>query len=347
MKRAIFNKLSILFFLIFGLAMFSACGVETVPDADPEIIHTGFYVDGTMLRDLNGNPFIMRGINMPHCWYKEQDAVSLDAIAATNANCVRVVCSTGARWDRTTSADLENIIDEVNKRGMVAILEVHDATGSNEISDFEDMALYWCEMADILLDTEDRVIINIANEWYGSYGKTVWKEGYVEVIPRLREAGIKNTIMVDAGGWGQNGSTIKKYGIEVFESDELKNTMFSVHMYGTAGKSATTIRNNLKGVTDQNLCVCVGEFGYTHSDGNVDEEYLIDYCYENNIGFLPWSWKGNSGGVEYLDLALEWDGSVLSSDWGEYVINGTNGIRESSKKVSYLPHNQMVNSEDD
>lgn len=305
-------------------------------NADPEIIQTGFYVDGTTLRDVSGTPFIMRGINMAHCWYKDMDTVTLDAINATGANCVRVVCATGSRWDRTTSEDLDTIIEEVNKRGMVAILEVHDATGSNEITDLEDMALYWCEMADILNGTEDRVIINIANEWYGSYTSKSWMEGYVEVIPRIREAGIKNTLMVDAGGWGQNGKSIKKYGMEVFESDELHNTMFSIHMYGMSGKNATTIRNNLTGVTDQNLCVCVGEFGYIHSDGDVDEEYLIDYCQENGIGYLPWSWKGNSGGTEYLDLSVEWDGSVLSSDWGEYVINGINGIRDTSKRVSYL-----------
>ncbi len=50
--------------------------------------------------------------------------------------------------------------------------------------------------------------------------------------------------------------------------------MFSIHMYGAAGKNEQTITTNLtRGATDNNLCVVVGEFGYNHSDGDVDEEY--------------------------------------------------------------------------
>ena len=107
--------------------------------------------------------------------------------------------------------------------------------------------------------------------------------------------------------------------------------MFAVHMYGTAGASEETIRQNLGYALDQGLCVCVGEFGYTHSDGDVGEAYLMEYCEEKGIGYMAWSWKGNSGGVEYLDLAVEWDGSVLSEDWGEVAVNGENGIRQTSQ----------------
>ena len=105
-------------------------------------------------------------------------------------------------------------------------------------------------------------------------------------------------------------------------------------MYGTAGGSAEKIETNLKYATDNGLCVCVGEFGYTHTDGDVDEAFLMQYCVENQIGYIAWSWKGNSGGVEYLDLALQWDGSELSADWGEIVVNGVNGIKETAQPCS-------------
>ncbi|MFR2154367.1 MAG: hypothetical protein ACLS48_06625 [[Eubacterium] siraeum] len=36
----------------------------------------------------------------------------------------------------------------------------------------------------------------------------------------------------------------------------------------------------------------------------------MKYCQGNGIGYIGWSWKGNSGGVEYLDIANSWDGSV-------------------------------------
>ncbi|NLZ46986.1 MAG: glycoside hydrolase family 5 protein, partial [Clostridiales bacterium] len=112
------------------------------------------------------------------------------------------------------------------------------------------------------------------------------------------------------------------------------NTMFSIHMYGSAGGNSSSISSNLNNVTKQNLCVIVGEFGHNHSDGDVDEAYIMKYCTEKKIGYLGWSWKGNGGGVEYLDIAYYWDGSLLSSDWGHVLINGTNGIKKTSKTCS-------------
>nr|MCR5428221.1 glycoside hydrolase family 5 protein [Lachnospiraceae bacterium] len=134
---------------------------------------------------------------------------------------------------------------------------------------------------------------------------------------------------------GQYGKAVGKTGIDIFKADPDRNTMFSVHMYGFSGGSERSIRNNLNAGLERNLCVCVGEFGYTHSDGDVKEDYLMRYCTEQDIGYLAWSWKGNSGGVEYLDLTAEWDGSVLSADWGENAVNGEYGIRATSKKISY------------
>lgn len=319
--------------LLLALVLIAGCGKnKTVPDAPKSEEHLGLYVDGTTLRTPEGDAFVMRGINMAHCWYKDYDETSMDAIEATGANCIRVVCSSGERWEKDSAEELKALIEGVTQRGMIAILEVHDGTGDDDIETLERIADYWIEMAAVFEGTEDRVILNIANEWLGSYSSKIWRDGYCKVIPKLREAGICNVIMVDAGGWGQNGASVKNYGVEVFESDPLHNTMFSIHMYGTAGKNEKTIKKNLLGVTDHNLCVCVGEFGYTHSDGDVDELFLMQYCCDNGIGYLPWSWKGNSGGVEYLDLADEWDGSVLSAEWGEIVINGPNGIRETSKR---------------
>jgi mannan endo-1,4-beta-mannosidase len=46
----------------------------------------------------------------------------------------------------------------------------------------------------------------------------------------------------------------------------------------------------------------------------VDEAYLMKYCQKIGVGYLGWSWKGNGGGVEYLDIAKEWDGRKLSAD---------------------------------
>lgn len=294
----------------------------------------GFQVVGKKLLDANGNEFVMRGVNHAHAWYAIQDVTALDAIAETGSNSVRIVCSNGLQYTKDEKETLEALVKYCKEKEMIAILEVHDGTGDRSQETLAGIVDYWIEMKDVFIGNEAYVILNIANEWLGTWDSKAWRDGYTAAIPRLREAGIKNTIMVDCAGWGQYGRCIKDYGMEVFESDPDRNTMFAIHMYGTSGKNEKTIQDNLNAARDQGLCIAVGEFGYTHSDGDVDEEYLMQYCTENGIGYLAWSWKGNSGGVEYLDIAITWDGSSLSDDWGEKLINGTYGIKETSVPCS-------------
>ncbi len=276
----------------------------------------GLYVDGLALKHHDGTEVVMHGINHAHCWYRDKDDVAFKAIAEAGADTVRIVLACGIQWDADTADSVREAIEKAHSLGMLVIVEVHDGTGSDDIDVLKEIASFWCGIADVLKGTEDYVIVNIANEWVGKMNSRLWRDGYTTVIPVLREAGIKNVLMVDAAGWGQFGRCIDRYGVDVFRSDPCANTMFSVHMYGISGGLKSEIRNNLTSATHHGLCVCVGEFGYTHSDGNVNEQYLMKYCNEHNIGFLAWSWKGNSGGVEYLDLSLTWDGSELSPEWG-------------------------------
>ncbi len=294
----------------------------------------GFKVDGTALYDANGNAFVMRGVNHAHTWFKGELNTAIPAIAETGANTVRIVLSNGYQWNKDSLDSILEIIDLCKQYKLVAVLEVHDGTGKNDVSVLEGIVDYWLEMKDALIGNEAYVILNIANEWYGDWGVDEWAEAYIAQIPRIREAGIKNLIMVDSAGWGQYPMSIAKRGADVLAADSLRNTMFSIHMYGTAGKTDKVIQRNIDNVRKQGLCVCVGEFGYNHSDGDVKEEFIMQYCTEINVGYLGWSWKGNGGGVEYLDIANEWDGSVLSADWGENLINGEYGIRNTSEICS-------------
>jgi mannan endo-1,4-beta-mannosidase len=306
----------------------------TVEAAADETASLGFYVDGTKLNDANGNEFIMRGINQEYTWFKSYNFIALDAIAATGANTVRLVLADGQQWQQDYMLYVKKLIEDCKERKLIAILEVHDATGSNSAEDLNKAVDYWISIKKALMGNEDYVIVNIANEWYGNLGGQEWANAYIAAIPKLRDAGITNTILVDSAGWGQNAKSVIDYGTQIFAADPLMNTMFAIHMYGTAGKNADTIKDNIDGIINNNLCVTIGEFGYEHSDGDVDEAYLMKYCQEIGVGYLGWSWKGNGGGVEYLDIATEWDGSKLSSDWGENLVNGENGIRATSKICS-------------
>ena len=52
---------------------------------------------------------------------------------------------------------------------LIAIVEAHDATGSDIIQYLENTTNYWMEMKDALIGNEDHVILNIANEWGGAW----------------------------------------------------------------------------------------------------------------------------------------------------------------------------------
>lgn len=309
----------------------------TVSDVD------GFKVDGAKLLDRCGNEFVMRGVNLAYTWYESNAYSQLEAVANAGANTVRVVLTDGKAYGKAADP-ADKVMAFANKckeYGMLTILEVHDETGSNDIADLKDAAKYFANMAESLKGTESYIIINIANEWHNDAASTVWRDGYKEAIKIIRDAGLRHCIMVDAGGYGQGAATIHSHGLEVLDSDPENNLIFSIHMYGGAGNT-NKVKSNIDGVINQNLALCIGEFGWYHSDGDVDEDLILSYCQEKKVSWLAWSWYGNSSPVEYLDLVKDpsdnptlasydnitiknWDGSKswtgLSCDWGKKIID--------------------------
>lgn len=290
----------------------------------------GFYIKGTTLYDANGKPFVMRGINHAYTWYKGQESVAIPAIAKTGANTVRLVLSDGQQWTKDSLSTIQSLITLCEQNKLVVILEVHDGTGSDSASVLDNIANYWIEMKSALIGKEKTVILNVANEWYGTWNGAGWAAGYKSAIPKLRNAGIKNTIMVDGAGWGQYPQSIVDYGTEVFNADPLKNTMFSIHMYEYAGANAATVKSNIDNVLNKGLAVVIGEFGIKHTNGDVDEATIMSYSQEKGVGYLGWSWKGNGSGLEYLDMSNDWAGTSYTEQ-GNAIINGTNGIKATSK----------------
>lgn len=307
----------------------------------------GFKVEGTKLYDANGKEFIMRGINHAHAWYKGNEETAISAIAKTGANTVRIAVGDGDQWGYDDINTLKNLISLCEKNKLVAVVEVHDATGSDDISKLNNAVDYWVKMKDALIGKEDTVILNIANEWFGTWDGKKWAEGYKQAIPKLRKAGIKNTIMVDCAGWGQYPKSIHDYGREVFNADSEKNTMFSIHMYEYAGGDANTIKNNIDGVLNQGLALSIGEFGIKHTNGDVDEKTIMDYCEEKSVGYIGWSWYGNGDEWKYLDIANDWSGNSFS-EWGDVLLNCKAGIKNTSKICSvYLEDNNKTTDAED
>ncbi len=296
---------------------------------------TGFTVANGKLYEANGNQFIMRGVNHAHTWYTHQTS-SFANIKALGANTVRVVLSSGDRWTRNSADDVANVISLCKTNRLICVLEVHDTTGYGEQSgavSLDRAVDYWISIADVLRGQEAYVIVNIGNEPHGNQGYAAWTTDTSNAIKRLRNANFDHTIMVDAPNWGQDWTfTMRDNASTVFAADPDRNTVFSIHMYGVFD-TAAEISDYLGRFRTAGLPIVVGEFGHNHSDGNPDEDAILSYTQANGIGWLGWSWSGNGGGVEYLDLAVNFDPNNLST-WGQRLFNGANGIKATAKEAT-------------
>ncbi|MEE6258934.1 cellulase family glycosylhydrolase [Plantactinospora sonchi] len=329
------KRVSVVAAALFALIVAVVAALVVV--SAPARAAAGFTVSGGRLLDANGNQFIMRGVSHPHAWYASQTG-SFANIKSLGANTVRVVLSSGARWTQNSASDVANVISLCKQNRLICVLEVHDTTGYGEESaaiTLDQAVSYWISIQSALTGQENYVILNIGNEPFGNNESVSanWATHTRNAISRLRSAGFDHTIMVDAPMWGQDWRFIMRDNAQsVFNSDPDRNTVFSIHMYGVFD-TAAEITDYLGRFRSANLPIVVGEFGHNHSDGNPDEDTIMSYAQQNGIGYIGWSWSGNGGGVEYLDMVTNFNAGQLTS-WGQRIFNGANGIRQTAREAT-------------
>ncbi|MGW2397022.1 cellulase family glycosylhydrolase [Kitasatospora sp. NPDC001664] len=296
---------------------------------------TGIHVSNGRILEANGNQFVMRGVNHAYTWYSGQTTAIAD-IAAKGANTVRVVLSNGDRWTRTSSAQISTLIGQCKAAKVICVLEVHDATGYGEdatATTLDRAAQFWVDNKSVLNGQEAYVVVNIANEPWGNSGYTAWTAATKNAIGKLRGAGLRHALMVDGPNWGQDWSnTMRDNAASVFAADPDRNTVFSIHMYGVYD-TAAEVQAYLRSYVNAGLPIVVGEFGANHSDGNPDEDAIMATAQSLQVGYIGWSWSGNGGGVEYLDLVNNFDKNSLTT-WGNRFFNGANGIAATARPAT-------------
>ncbi|AXB42212.1 cellulase family glycosylhydrolase [Amycolatopsis albispora] len=314
------------------LAAMAGLAVPAVTAAAPA---SGFYVQNGRLYESNGAEFVMRGVNHAHTWYRGETS-SFANIKALGANTVRVVLSSGHQWTKNDAADVSTVVSLCKQNRLICVLEVHDTTGYGEQAaavSLDTAANYWLEVKNSIIGQEQYVIVNIGNEPWGNTGYAGWTDATKSAIQKLRAGGLTHTLMVDAPNWGQDWSfTMRDNAASVFAADSLKNTLFSVHMYGVFD-TAAEITDYLGRFTAAGLPILVGEFGHNHSDGDPDEDTIFATTQAQRLGYLGWSWSGNGGGVEYLDMATGFNPAALTS-WGQRIFNGANGIKQTAREAT-------------
>jgi mannan endo-1,4-beta-mannosidase len=305
----------------------------------PAASFAGFFISNGQLVDNNGTPFIMRGINYPYTWFQSRNTQQdLAAIAATGANTVRIVLSTGGQWPRISGTQVSQLIQWCKDLKMIAVLEVHDSTGWSESGGavpISNAAAYWTssDIRAAINGQENFVIINIANEPFGNTTTDRYLPDTISAIQALRTAGLTHTIMIDGATWGQDWSnTMRTNAMQLWNADTRHNLVFSVHMYEVY-QSLAPVQAYMQGFDDMNLPLVVGEFGPVNNGQFVDSESVIAQAQARGNGYIGWSWSGNGGSGAGLDMTVNFDPAQLTT-WGNRLVNGTNGIRSTSVLAS-------------
>lgn len=287
----------------------------------------GFYTQAGVLYDAYGSPFVIRGVNNAHIYFDTSARFlaweALDNIKSYGTNTIRVV------WQTEGPATLlADILFRIVELGMVPMVEMHDATGSQDEAALLDMAGYYAEpdVKQVLLDFREYLLVNIANEWSGQGN---YASAYQNAIGLLRDNGIEHTLVIDASGFGQDAQSIFSNAESLMAADPENNLLFSVHMYGQYS-DPSQVQSVLNQAADSGIPLIVGEFAQTQQGSTVAWQSILDTAQSLGLGYIGWSWLGNEDTA--LDMALDWEGPLTS--WGEAFFNGTNGISATSKPAS-------------
>src|SRR5688572_20856870 len=310
----------------------------------------GFAISNGQLVDNNGTPFVMRGVAYPYTWYSWRGEATVQQdianIAATKANTVRYVLSTGGQWARIQGSEVASVIEWAKARQMISVLEVHDSTGWSEGSGsvhINNAVQYWTssDIRAAINGQENFAIINIANEPFGNNTTANYVADTISAIRALRAAGITHTLMIDAANWGQDWSnTMRTNAMQIWNSDPQRNMVFSVHMYEVYGQ-ASAITSYMQAFDDLSLPLVIGEFGLQHNGQDVDEATIMAQAQSRRNGYIAWSWSGNGGCCAFLDMVTDF-GSTLTQ-WGQIVVNGANGIAATSVPATVFGATSTLN----
>ena len=309
-------------------------GIANRAPAAPPL--TSFVIRNGRLLDANGHDFVMRGVSHMYTNFPDQTAGALAAMKRLGANTVRMELSTGVIHKRNDAADVANVISLCKRNQLVCVLEVTDTTGfgTRPKAITQAQAIdYWISIQSVLTGQEKYIILDVANEPDVFDNARQWPTETAATIRRLRAAGFRHTLMVTAPDWGQDWShTMRDHAAAIFNQDPDRNLIFSIHMYG-AFTTAPRVRDYLGWYMKATLPIVIGEFSHLHSDGDPDEDAMMSVAQAHGLGYLGWSWSGNSGDLGYLDMVSGFNPDHMTW-WGNRIFHGANGIGSTARQAT-------------
>jgi mannan endo-1,4-beta-mannosidase len=303
------------------------------PEAASEVTAT-FTVDGRFLRDPCGDAMVLRGVNEMIIWSENRDGIPEYAeIARTGANAVRIVWNTEGE-----AAELAAALSNALAEGMLPVPELH-----GEQQDFAELAGlvdYWTrsDIVDIITNHQATLVVNIA-AGLGSEQVTAeqWESEYSVAIGRMRDAGIRVPIMVDAPAYGQDVDTLQASGPALIAADPLHNILLGLNIWWSDG-TAERIHAELLETATLDLPLVIGEVSPFASadcpDTPIDYAAVITEADAMQIGWFAWSWGAlpNESCPGNLDMSADGTFEGLTG-WGlEVAVTHPSSIANTARR---------------
>lgn len=295
-----------------------------------------FYIKGRHLYDPCGERVILMGPNKMVYWNDRTGLSSFAEIAKTGANTVRIVWTTQGEAE-----ELDRVLRNAYRHQLIPIIELHDATG--DWSKLPRLIEYWVreDIAAVIAKHERYTLVNIGNEVGDKITEEAFLAGYTEAVTRLREAGYRMPLMIDAPDWGKDINMLRSQGPKLMAIDPLRNLIFSVHMWWPKmwGYSEERVRREIEASVAQALPLVIGEFGNRWDDtegGAIPWRTIVTTALEHEVGFLPWSWGPGNQPQKHLDMSADGTFEGLAG-WGlEVMMEGPFAIAKHARRPLFM-----------
>lgn len=312
-------------------------------------VKPGFFVQDRFLYTKDNEKVVLRGINHMFIW-TDREGKTIPEIAKTGANCVRIVWNTRGRV-----SDLDGIIGLCIANNMIPIPEIHDTTGNWER--LSDAVEFWLrdETLQMIANHQEYLIINVGNE-PGSQKmpSDEFFNTYNIIVTKMRAAGIRVPIMIDADNWGQSEKNLLDVGPLLLQADPEHNLLFSIHMWWPSERhdAATTgfatvaerVTACLEKSVELNLPLIVGEFAPMAVGGarEIPYRHIMSECERLSIGWLCWSW--GPGNFDSPDMDMTEHGSYNTLvGWGKEVsVDSPLGIQNTSVIPNFIQNKDFT-----
>ena len=316
---------------------------------------TGFFTLNNKLYDANGIEFQMKGVDTCHYDQNWASCSSNCGIPNSHANVNRIGMPL---WSSISTTTLQNLMNKMITQHVVPMPGVWYVDGSyadamnvtckddaGSGSAFDTAVGQWVTRAALFKPFEKYMLLNIANEW-GPSDSTVWRDAYISAVGRLRQAGYLCTLVVDAGGCGQDVNDIVKYAKAIYDSDPQHNIVFDEDIYGqwaSQGKESwqTDLTQGFDQMQATGLPIMIGEFGPGNDVGPsptiLTPATIMQAANAHGFGWLAWAWDDGYGqGAAGFEL----------SNQGAFSLTGaspTNGSYPNNTDLSAYGNEVVLN----